>query len=798
MKKVFMPKTPQRAFTWTNKEGQVYFFALAAVLAATALRFLAEPISGNATPYIMYILPIMAAAAYGGFSPGLFTTISSTLVIVLIFLRGRVLAFPDAPQLFLFLLDGLYISWLGEQMRLAMRAADKANGEAEAARDRERTILNSISDAFGALNGEWQFVHANEQLATLTRLPLAELLGKQLWDAWPELGEPQARDELRRAFHQQVPVRFEVFMPRLNCWYETCAYPQQRGLSLFSHDITDRKNAERLLRESEERLRLAPEAARIGTWTFNLAERQVALSPDLEQILGLARGAFVGTEEAFLDLVHPDDRRDVRAAVRDAVAQRSQCEMEFRYLHADAETRWMLGRGRVYSDGGGMPTRLVGIAMDTTEQKRSEEKLRHTQRLESLGILAGGIAHDFNNLLVGIIGNASLAADSLPPEHAARNQLQEVAFAGEKAAHLTRQMLAYAGKGLFLIERLELSTLIRETERLVRSSILKNIDLRLDLKPGLPRIEADAGQMQQLIMNLVINAAEAIPDEQRGSVLVRTSMKTLDKPSPGMHPAGPEFAPGDYVVLEVHDTGIGMDEATQAKIFEPFFTTKFVGRGLGLSAALGIVRSHKGLLKVSSSPGKGATFEVLLPAVSELRKTAQPGSADTNLQGEGSILVVDDEISVRNLAQAVLRRYGYTVLVAEDAFGAIELLRRTPRQVSLVLLDLSMPGMSARDAIQEIHRCWPSTRIVLSSGYGEDEVLGRFQGLRLAGFVPKPYTPVQLAGKIRAAMISDESSDRDAMPAAERVRVSCGPEALDLCANSPAPEKLASSLAWPT
>jgi CheY-like chemotaxis protein len=325
-------------------------------------------------------------------------------------------------------------------------------------------------------------------------------------------------------------------------------------------------------------------------------------------------------------------------------------------------------------------------------------------------------------------------------------------------------MLAYAGKGLFVIERLDLSTLIREAERLVRSSVLKNIDLRLDLKSDLPLIEADAGQMQQLIMNLVINAAEAIPGDRPGSVLVRTSLQSADKLPAGMPPAGQELPSGNYVVLEVHDTGIGMDEATQARIFEPFFTTKFVGRGLGLSAALGIVRSHKGALQVISTPGKGTTFQVLLPAVSESRKVMQPGCTQTNLQGEGSVLVVDDESSVRMLAQAVLRRYGYTVLVAEDAFGAIELLRRTPRQVGLILLDLSMPGMSARDAIQEIHRCWPGTRIVLSSGYGEDEVLGRLRGTRLSGFVQKPYTPTQLAGKIKAAFAKIEIGDRDPIP----------------------------------
>jgi len=759
-----MTSAAPNPFTWRQKETQVYLFALAAIMAATALRFLAQPLFANSTPYIVYILPIMAAAAYGGFAPGLFTTIVSTLVIVSLFLRGRVMAFPDAPYLFLFLLDGLYISWLGEQMRIAMRDALAAHGEAEAARDREQTILNSISDGFGSLDEHWQFVHANEKLARLTLVPAADLLGKRLWDAWPELAERRSRQALKRAFDQRVPVRFELFIPRLDAWYETCVYPQKRGLSLFSHDITDRKRAERLLRESEERLRLAPEAARIGTWTFNVQTRKLAWSPELEQIFGLSSGSFAGTEEAFFDLVHPDHREQVRDMLARAIQQGSQCEAEFRYQHAAGEVRWMLGRGSVYSDPSGKPTRLVGIAMDITGQKRNEEHLRHTQRLESLGILAGGIAHDFNNLLVGVLGNASLASDSLPAGHPAKAQLQEVFLAGEKAAHLTRQMLAYAGKGHFVIERLELSALVQEAERLVRSSILKNVDLRLDLKPELPRIEADAGQMQQLIMNLVINAAEAIPSEQPGTVLVRTGLKTFDKPF-AVGPARQELAAGDYVVLEVHDTGVGMDEATQARIFEPFFTTKFVGRGLGLSAALGIVRSHQGALKVTSAPGLGATFQVLLPAVPDARAEDPRASVAANLQGEGFILVVDDENAVRALAQAVLRKYGYTVLLAEDAYRAMEVLRRAGHPVALVLMDLSMPGMHPRDAIQEIQRCWPSTRIVLSSGYGENEALGRFRGMQLAGFIQKPYTPVQLAERIKVAMSNGHAAS-ECLPAA--------------------------------
>jgi len=701
----------------------------------------------------------MAAAAYGGFSCGLFTSILSTLVIVSVFMHGRVLPFPDAPYLFLFLLDGLCISWLGEQMRLAMRSADKAHTDAETARERERTILNSISDGFGALDENWQFVHTNNQLAKLTQVPAVELLGKRLWDVCPELAHSPARRELRSAFGEQVPVQLEIFVSHLNCWYEIRAYPQQHGLSIFSHDITDRKRSEQLLRESEERLRLAPEAARIGTWTFHLAQRQVTWSAELEQIFGISPSSFAGTEDAFLDLLHPDDRVKLRDAVMQAVALQSQFDVEFRYFHADGETRWMLGRGSVYCDASGLPTRLLGIGMDITDQKRNEEKLRHTQRLESLGILAGGIAHDFNNLLVGINGNASLALDSLPAGHAARNHLQEVSFAAERASNLTRQMLAYAGKGSFVVEPLELSTLIQETERLVHSSVPKNIDLRLDLNVGLPCMEGDAGQMQQVIMNLVINAAEAIPAEQPGIVLVRTSVQTLNAPVPAIQSAEQQFVPGDYVVLEVHDTGTGMDEATLARIFEPFFTTKYIGRGLGLSAMLGIVHGHKGFLKVTSSPGKGSTFQVFFPALSESRPVTVDTSKETSSPEPDSILVVDDESSVRNLTQAVLRRSGYTVLMAEDALSAIELLQSTPQAVSLVILDLSMPGMSALDAVDEIHRCWPDTRIMLSSGYGEQEVLSRFPGRRLAGYVPKPYTPAQLVERVKSALEQEESDD---------------------------------------
>ena len=228
-------------------------------------------------------------------------------------------------------------------------------------------------------------------------------------------------------------------MPRLGCWYETSAYPQARGLSLFSLDITDRKHAEEILREAGDRLRLAPEAARIGIWTWDVAKHRFTCSSELEQIFGVARGASAGIEEAFFCLIHPEDRDEAREVVTRSIEQRSPYEMQFRYRHASGETRWMLSRGNVCPDSSGLPGRVVGMGIDITDQKRSEEQLRHTQKLESLGVLAGGIAHDFNNLLVGIMGNAGLAAESLPTEHAVHNQLNEIVLAGQKAAHLTRQ-----------------------------------------------------------------------------------------------------------------------------------------------------------------------------------------------------------------------------------------------------------------------------------------------------------------------------------------------------------------------
>jgi nitrogen-specific signal transduction histidine kinase/ActR/RegA family two-component response regulator len=393
---------------------------------------------------------------------------------------------------------------------------------------------------------------------------------------------------------------------------------------------------------------------------------------------------------------------------------------------------------------------------DISERKRVEENLQQTQKLESLGILAGGIAHDFNNLLTGILGNASLITEQLPVQSNARGLAASVIQAAERAAHLTRQMLAYSGRGRFLIQPMNCSQQVREITALIAASIPKNVQVRLALDDNLPLIEADTGQFQQLVMNVVINGAEAVGDAP-GTLTISTG---LEEPS-ASEIAGMTFAeglkPGRYVSLEVRDSGCGMDTATLARIFDPFFTTKFTGRGLGLAAVLGIVRGHAGAVNVRSTPGRGTTFQVLMP-LARVQKAA-PKTVPPAPKGGGAdtILVVDDEDMVRRAAMVSLERYGYHVVLAEDGKRAVEILQTLGAAISGVLLDMTMPGLSGEQTFQEMRAIRPELPVIASSGYSEAEALARF-GHGIAGFVQKPYTAATLAGKVAEVMAARTKS----------------------------------------
>jgi PAS domain S-box-containing protein len=385
-------------------------------------------------------------------------------------------------------------------------------------------------------------------------------------------------------------------------------------------------------------------------------------------------------------------------------------------------------------DAAGQIVGVSNIARDITEQRALEEQLRQTQRLESLGVLAGGLAHDFNNLLTGIMGNASLAMDDADSP-SVRARLSDILQTGDRAALLIRQMLAYAGKGRFVVELLDLSREVEEVVGLLHVSIPKTMELDLRLAPDLPAIEADRSQIQQLVMNLALNAVEAI-GARPGRVGITTAARETDAEV--------------QVVLEVTDTGCGMDEATKARIFDPFFTTKFTGRGLGLAAVTGIIRAQRGTLTVETAPGAGSTFTAVLPAMDARRAAVDPEHAET--RGYGHLLVVDDEELTRNMARFALERCGYTVQLATDGRAAVEAFAADPGAFSAVLLDLAMPSMNGEETLERMQEIHPGVRVVLSSAYPEGEALRKFSDRRLAGFLQKPYTATTLARKIKQAL----------------------------------------------
>jgi signal transduction histidine kinase len=387
------------------------------------------------------------------------------------------------------------------------------------------------------------------------------------------------------------------------------------------------------------------------------------------------------------------------------------------------------------------------------ERRQLEEQLRRAQKLESLGLLAGGVAHDFNNLLTGILGNASLVLDMTSESAPTREMLRDIIRASERAADLTRQLLAYAGKGNFVIEPVNLSTLVREISDLIRSSVPRTVALDVQLQPDIPPIEADATQMQQLVMNLILNAAEATA-ERSGEVRVSTGVLRIAPGEPVTHYRPNPPSPGTYVTVQVSDDGCGMSELVQTQIFDPFFTTKFTGRGLGLSAALGIVRSHQGAIGVESEVGVGSTFTVLLPVVETAQPRLDPAllNQETQTVSSGAVLIIDDEDLVRRAARATLEHFGYTVYDAASGPDGADLFSRLHDRVSAVLLDLTMPRMDGYDVWRYIRRVRPDMKVVISSGFEEADAMKQFSEDPALLFLKKPFTAAGLGNKIQEAL----------------------------------------------
>jgi signal transduction histidine kinase/CheY-like chemotaxis protein len=543
---------------------------------------------------------------------------------------------------------------------------------------------------------------------------------------------------------------------------------------LVFRDISNRRMAER----ERERLLAEAQAARQD------AERQRSHLYSLFLQAPASINIYRGPDHIF-ELLHPLARRYFRGrdvtgmsarevhqkgivAILDEVYRsgepRNIHEFPLRIKGRDGETKDLYVNYFCcpWRDADDSLAGVMTLGVDVTEQvamkhviQNTEERLRETAKLESLGVLAGGIAHDFNNLLVGIIGNASLALETLSLGDPSRDLIEGVVKAGERAAVLTRQMLAYSGKGRFVIESVDLSDLVTEMLPRLKSSIPRTITLQTHLSPTLPAIDADTAQIQQIFMNLVINAAEAC-GESSGTVSIATAVQEVDDHHMRSTFGLAALQPGHYVSLEVTDTGEGMDEETRARIFDPFFTTKFTGRGLGLSAVLGIIRAHKGAIHVYSEPGQGSTFKVLFPAgcrqFATQPKHTQAARFSADSGPSGTVLLIDDEEMVRSMGRSALERAGYRVLEAENGRTAVATVSGRLDEVDLVILDLTMPVMSGAETLETLRRLRPDLAIVLSSGFSEIEATLRFGAHRLSGFLQKPYTAAHLTDAVGAAI----------------------------------------------
>ena len=401
---------------------------------------------------------------------------------------------------------------------------------------------------------------------------------------------------------------------------------------------------------------------------------------------------------------------------------------------------------------GGAVTHLLVSSRDITERVRMEENLRQTQRLESLGVLAGGIAHDFNNLLTTVLGNASLGELAMAPENPGLPYLRRIEEATLKAADLTRQLLAYAGRGNFVKTTVDLNRAVNEMTSLLSVSISKKAALRYDLSEACPRVEADPSQIQQLVMNLVTNASEAIGEEISGLITVRTGVQNLDEEYLKSLALAFPLEPGPYATLEVSDTGCGMSVETQAKIFDPFFTTKFTGRGLGLSAMMGILRTHHGSLKLYSEVGRGTTFKLFLPAVGAALEESEAHADPGFWHATGRILVVDDEVGARTVTRQMAELLGLEVLEACDGREAVELFKANHAKLRLVIMDLTMPHMDGRQAFQRFREIDSTVPVILCSGYSEADAAQDFVGHGLAGFLQKPFRHKAFIAAVRSVL----------------------------------------------
>jgi PAS domain S-box-containing protein len=520
-------------------------------------------------------------------------------------------------------------------------------------------------------------------------------------------------------------------------------------------ETKERKQVEEALRKIQKRYALATHAARVGVWDWNVQNNEFYLDRNIKEILGYNDNEIPNELDVWSEYVHPEDRQSVMDAFQAHMDGKTpEFIFEHRMIHKDGSIRWIMARGTAMRDGQGNPIRVIGTDTDITarkqaeeEQKKLEEQVQQSQRLEAIGTLAGGVAHDFNNLLMVIQGNTSVLLYDMDSNHPHFSALKNIERSVRSGAKLTNQLLGYARKGKYQVKPIRLNKLVKETAGAI-SRTRKNTIIDCELSEDLFAIEADQGQIEQVLWNLYINAADSMPNG--GKIIIKTLNVTHEDMKSKLY----DPKPGNYVQLTVADKGIGMDKATQAHIFEPFFTTKEIGKGtgLGLASVYGIVKSHGGYIDIESKKGYGTTFTIFLPAcIKEISKTIK--SVDHITQGNGMILLVDDEHIVLETGVIMLERLGYKVLKAESGMEAVEIYTENRETIDLVILDMIMPIISGGETYSKLKMINPDVKVLLSSGFSFNGQASEIVKLGCKGFIQKPFNLHKLSGKIKEILV---------------------------------------------
>ncbi|MCP3962491.1 MAG: PAS domain S-box protein [bacterium] len=653
----------------------------------------------------------------------------------------------------------------GAPSRSGVSDLERALAAEERSDLRFRALFDRTSDGVFIYDLDGKVVAVNQKAAEMSGFAEAELIGRSFIDSaapderaraaeiFQALRDGEEMKPYERTVHRKDGSELIVEI--------TAALVRDRAgnphhVQSVTRDITERKHAEAALRESEERFRTLVENAPEAIVVLDAATgRFVQFNENALRLFKCGPKDLERLGPADLSASPQPDGRSPSDAVPEYVERAMRGETPvFEWWHKDLEGNEIPCEVRLVSLSAKHPNLIRGSITDITVRKRLEQEqqaleaqMQRAQKLESLGVLAGGIAHDFNNLLVGVLGNVTLALEELEQGHPLRERIQQVALAASRASELTSQLLMYAGKGPTKQELSDLNDLIPEVETLLGAAVSKKTRLRYELAPEPLYVFGDRSQVQQVAMNLITNASEAM-GETGGTVTVRTGTWQVDPADLPDSDVGQVAEGGTYHLLEVTDEGPGIDNEMRDRILEPFFSTKFPGRGLGLATVTGIVRSHRGILQVDSARGGGACFRALLPAAEPPSGPwpSEPASAAelAGWTGSGKVLVADDEELVRSVLEEHLRHLGFEVVLTRDGLEAVTVYRQHRHELVAVLLDQTMPVMDGVEAARKMRQIGGEVPIIMLSGYAREELAGRILESGIADFIQKPFDVAEL------------------------------------------------------